>query len=231
MAFVRNSTGAYIWEIDSHGSGPVTLKDAAGTAVGTAGNPLAVNAAQQVLLPSSAGCYGAASFRIPGTAATTHPLATVRNNAGSKVIAIREIEIEHTVSAAAAFTTQGAYFRFWVNTGTTPSGGTAPTKHKFKSDYAASQAATEILFAASADGTASAITHATPGANPILTEAHASQETGVGEQGGFGAYRLLGQDDHPIYVLSGEVCLLALILMANNITTNHYVVSMIWEEI
>jgi len=175
------------------------------------------------------GTYAAASWRTVGTVATAQPLMTIVNNAGARAIAIRRLTVDVNVSAAAAFLTQ-AYFRFWLNTGVTPSGGAAPTKHPLRSSYSASMAATEILFASSADGTAAAITHATPAATPTREQAQTNVLTAVGQYISDGDIEVVTFDQHPLYVLTGETAALILICSANNIATNHYTVKIIWEE-
>jgi hypothetical protein len=157
---------------------------------------------------------------------------TIRNNAGARNIRIRRLAIDVTYSAAAVFLTQ-AYFRLWHRTGVTPSGGSAPTKLSYDSTNSPasdSQAATEILFASSADGVAAAITHATPASTPMREQAHPNVLTAVGVQS-YSDLELQSFEQDPIVIRPGETVALILICSANNIATQHYAVKLVWDEV
>jgi hypothetical protein len=205
------------------------LYDAAGALLGTGANPIITTATTSDLVPGSVGTYSAASFRIAGVAATSQVLMTLRNNAGARDIAIRRLAIDVSYSAAAVDLVQ-AYFRYWGNTGVTPSGGAAATKHKLDSEYPDSQAATELLFAASGDGVAATITHATPGSNPTREQAKANILTAVGTVPNINDYELINYSQHPLLVRTGETACLILVGSAVDVVTRHYTVKTIWEE-
>ena len=208
----------------------VALYDSTGNIIGTVSNPLKVDTTLDYKLPSSVGVYGASSFRIIGAVAASQVLMTIRNNAGNKDIAIRRLAVDVSHSAAAVDLV-AAYFRFWANTAVTPTGGAAATKHKFDSAYPASQAETELLFAASADGVVAAITHATPASSPFREQAKANIMTAVGGITNNTDYELIKYEHHPVWVRSGETACLVLVGNANDVITRHYTVEIVWEEV
>ena len=242
MAIIQSGASADQWTIDpTSKAGRGTLYDASGNVLigsKTIANSIPVNIASDQLpfafsnrISSSSGIYGCGSFRVPGTA-TTNPLnlATITNNAGAKTIYLRRISVDLSTSAAATDLVSGS-FRIWPNTGVTPSGGTAPTKQKYDSAYATSQAATQILFGASADGTSTAITHALPGSTPLRETFRDSVMTAVGVQGSRTDFVLLGWDSPPIAVRSGETTLVAMVpTNGADVATRMYIVMLVWEE-
>lgn len=207
----------------------ITPYSSGGIEQGTVANPVQVNASTTPKWTGSTGTYSAASFRIPGVAATSQVLATIRNNAGAKNIVIRRLVVDASTTAA-AIDLVAAYFRFWPNTGVTPSGGSAPTKHKLDSAYPTSQTETEILFAASADGTNATITHATPPSTPAREQARNNIMTAVGYSGNSSDFELIRYEHEPFVVRSGETCCLILVGSAVDVVTRHYTVKIIWEE-
>ena len=205
----------------------VVLANSSGVEEGTVTNP--VNVLSSTKVPLSTGTYATSSFRIAGVAALSQVLCTIRNNAGAKVIALRRISIDVSQSAAAVDLAMGT-FRLWPNTGVTPSGGTAPTKHKFDSAYPTSQAATEILFASSSDTVATAIIHAIPGSTPMRQQSRVPILTAVGAVP-FDDCILQSLENDPIYVRSGETVLIAVVGASNDVTTRNYIVKLTYEEI
>ncbi len=173
------------------------------------------------------GIYRAASFRLPGAASSPTNLVTIQNTTGaSSLVAVRRVAVDVAVSAATADLVQ-KYIRLFIYTGVTPTGGTLATKHKLDSTYAASQSNTEIRFPASADGTASAITHALPSGNPAAQQAHPLAMTAVG-QWVTDDLEIQPYDRPPLILRAGETLLVAMI--GNSATDRHYVVKVIWEE-
>lgn len=231
MALITFDPAAGRWkEGSSVGAGRVQLYDAAGNPIGVTANPLVTTSTPSLLLPGSLGAWAVASFRIPGIAAAAQVLATIRNNAGARDIVVRRLAIDVSYTAAAVDLV-AAYFRLWNNTGVTPSGGAAPTKHPLKASYGASQAATEILFAASVDGTNSTITHATPASTPWREQAKSNIMTAAGLAGNISDYELIKYEQHPMYIESGQVAALILVGSANDVTTRHYTVKIVLEEV
>jgi len=231
MAVIKSGASADELTVDATSKAArTTLYSAAGTEIGTASNPIIASANQNLLLTGSAGAWTAASWRIVGVAATSQVLATVRNNGGARKIYIRRfaVDVSHT---AAAVDLVAAYFRLWGNTGVTPSGGSGPTKHPLNVSYGSSQGATEILFAASADGVAAAITHAMPAPTPWREQAKANVMTAAGLAGNHFDYELVRFDQHPFVVSSGETAALMLVGNAVDVVTRHYTVKIVWEEI
>lgn len=242
MTVIYRPDGTVAIDVDDHGSGKggarVGLYSATGVALlgqkAMASSVPVVIASDQTrawkdVESGHVGTYTAASFRITGIVAAAQVLATIVNNAGARDIAIRRLAVDVTYTAAAVDLV-AAYFRFWLNTGVTPSGGAAPTKQPCDSSYAASQAATEILFAASADGTAATITHAIPAATPTRQQAKGNIMTAVGYAGNSADYEIIKYEQHPCYVRSGETACLILVGSANDVATRHYTVKMMWEE-
>ncbi len=172
--------------------------------------------------------YMAASYRIAGLASTPQNLMTIENTTGaSKVVAIRRIAVDVSVSAVTAYLLT-TYARLWHVTGVTPTGGTQPAKTSTDSAEVASQANTIIRFGSSADGTASAITHALPARSPDRSQAHPTLLTGVG-QWLTDDLELMKFDMPPLILRAGQTLLLAL-SGANSAATLHYTVKVIWQE-
>lgn len=230
MAVIKSGVSSDVLTVDpTSKAARVTLYNSLGNEISSA-NPLYVNTIEQSSLPNSLGTYSAASWRIIGTATTSQVLMTIRNNAGSSDIAIRRLAVDVNYSAAAVDLVQ-AYFRFWLNTGTIPIGGSAPTKWALDSTYPASQAATEVLFAASADGVAAAITHATPASTPTREQGKANILTAVGSATNIFDYELNTFEQHPLWVRSNEIAALILVGSAVDIVSHHYTVKVVWEEV
>jgi hypothetical protein len=229
MAVIKSGASTDVLTVDATSKAArATLYDAAGNPIGTQANPLSANVSASSKVPGSVGSYAATSWRIPGQVAATTNLCAIVNDSGDRVIAIRRLSIDVSYSAAAVDFTM-AYFRLWPNTGVTPSGGTESTKQKMDSAYPASQAATKILMAASADGVFSAITHATPGSTPLSNTARASILTAVGFATPWD-YEMISYDHEPPLVRPGETALVALVASANDVATRHHVVKVRWEE-
>jgi hypothetical protein len=226
---IVDAGGVNLLKVNSTGSAQTVLYDGSGNLLGTAAKPIYTNANTSIAYPGTVGTYAAASWRTVGVAATNHVLMTVRNNSGSLGIAIRRVAVDINYSAAAAFMVQG-YFRLWPNTGVTPSGGAAPTKHSMDTSCPSSQAATEILFASSADGTAATITHATPGGTPAREQGHGNILTAVGAAFNVNDYELINYAQAPMIIRSGQTACLILVTSANNITSQHYTVKVVWDE-
>ncbi len=171
--------------------------------------------------------YAAASFRLAGAASSPTNLLTIENTTGAtRVVSIRYLSLDVLTSAVTADLVS-KLIRYWHLTGVTPTGGTAATKHKLDSAYAASQANTVVRMAASADGTASAITHAAPSGTPARSAAHPLTLTGVGQ---YVTQPLVLQafSDTPLVLRAAETGLLSLV--GNSATHLHYTVNIVWEE-
>lgn len=162
------------------------------------------------------GTYMESSWRIVGTTATQHALATVYNNS-ARVCRIRRLAVDVSVSGATAYL-GSAYFRYFHNTGVTPSGGTAPTqKTPIDSNMASSAGGVAVAFAASADGTASAITHAFPTRTPDREQALPNLVTAVGEWAP-ADFEIVKFEQVPLVLRGGEVGL----LMVAGASVSHY---------
>jgi len=224
------ASGAVNWKGDVNGTGFVGLVDVSGNLLGSVANPLQTADNGLPDLGNTRGTYGAASFRIPGVAATSQVLATIYNT-GAYPVAIRRLAVDVNYSAAAAYLTQ-SYFRYWHITGVVPSGGANPTKQALDSAFPASQAGTVVAFAASADGTASAITHAIPAGTP--TRVQALGNAVVATSLGFNPtndYELANYSQYPLILRTNQCGMLALISSAASIATQHYCVKLVWEEL
>ena len=191
---------------------------------GTAGH-------DQYVIPTTerklVGVYAAASFRLVGAAASPTNLLTIQNTTGAaNLVAVRRIAVDVSDSATTADLVQ-KYVRLWHLTGVTPTGGTLATKHKFDSVDAASQANTEVRFPASADGTASAITHALPTTNPMREQAHPIVLTGAG-QWLTDDLEVQRVTDPPLILRATETLLVAIV--GNSATHLHYTVKVAFEE-
>ncbi len=172
--------------------------------------------------------YAASSFRLPGATTTPTNLCTVQNTTGSTKLVKVEFLAVHVTASAATADTVPKYFRYFHLTGVNPTGGTLATKHKTDSADVASAANTEVRFAASADGTASAIAHALPAGNPALEMAHPQIITAVGVME---TNPLILQDwaAPPMVLRAGETGLL--VMVGASAGHLHYTVEVIWEEI
>lgn len=234
ISVVSGSGNGAIATVDSTSKAArVTLYDSTGAERGTQTSPLVATTTQSYLLPGSFGAYSVASFRTLGlTTGTTPwpaPLCTIRNNGGSKDIALRRVAVEIGYSAAVIDLALGN-FRLFLNTGVTPSGGAAPTKHRLDSRYPASQAATEILFSSSADGVAAALTHALPATTAAREQMRTAILTAAGVVPQID-FELLTFTQSPIFVRANETAAFILVSNAVDVATRHYQTKIVFEEV
>lgn len=166
----------------------------------------------------------ASTFRIPGLTTTPHNLFTIENGAASAVlVGLRSLWLEAIGSAASVLLPT---FRFFKGT-TTPSGGTASTKSLFDS-AGASDANVVARGAASADGTASAITYALPAGTPAWQTFWTPMVTsGVYPSIPYPLIPEVCRDD-PVIIRPGQSILVAVVTAA--VITNHYLVNAMWDE-
>lgn len=169
--------------------------------------------------------YTASTFRIVGLASTPHNLLTIANASGSAVkVGVRRLTVQSVSSAAAATLTQFRTYR----TAVTPSGGTAPTKFLVDTGMGATNASVTILGAASADGTASAITHAAPTSTPAWQQSMDAMITsGVFNADDSALIPLICQDE-PFVLRAGETLLV--MAVTASVVTRHYVLNALIEE-
>lgn len=169
------------------------------------------------------------TFRIVGIAnAAIHNLAYLANTTGSAVkVAVHDLSISSDATALAA--TQ-AHYKVWRVTTSLPTGGVAATKWAY--DSAQSSAANVGLFgAASADGTASAITWTLLATTPQFSEFAPKYATFVGWRPPEENHLIpLGQG--PTILNAGEHLVIALATTATtgSPVTSHYVVRAAFEE-
>jgi len=169
----------------------------------------------------------AATFRVQGTATTPINMLTVENTTGSAVlVGIKRISVDISASAVTAYMLQ-SIFRLYRTT-TVPTGGTVVSKFGVESTQA-SAANVIIRGPASADGTASVITHALPAGTPMRSSVHPGIFTGVGQWDPVDVH-LWNFDLAPLTVRPGECVLLALAGGAASATNFGYTVKAIWEE-
>lgn len=177
----------------------------------------------------AAGYYSATTFRILGTAASPHNLFTITNTHASTLVKVRRLICQ--MDATAVLTAVMPQIKCGRVTGGNPSGGTAITKAVFDTS-ATSDAAVSVLGASSSDGSAASAITATMG--DILWQQYAMRmHTVVGQ--------VLAPDNSlipalcdttPIVLRQNEALLVSVIGTASsNPNTNHWFVSVVWEEV
>lgn len=164
-----------------------------------------------------------ATFRMPGVATTPHNLFYITNATSSTVlVAIRKLEISVIGTAANTALVTPALFRLT----TLPTGGTAFTKTSTDSRDTSS-ASVIVAGAASADGTASAITGTAVGQR--ITSGLLPTMVTSGVYPGQRVYDMTsGMDEFPLTLNAQQGYLLQMITAS--VVTNHYVVEVAWEE-
>lgn len=176
--------------------------------------------------------FSAATFRIPGNAATTQTLFTLENTAGSAVVInLRRLLVQ--MDATAVLTTFMPLIKTSRATAI-PSGGTTISKAQF--DTASSSAANVIARGANAsDGGAATVITATPGV--VAWQQMAMRlHTAVGQ--------VLAPDNNLLPQLientgmefklrAGEAIMVQIVAAAgtSNPATNMYFVECAWEEV
>lgn len=161
-----------------------------------------------------------ATFRIPGTAALQN-LFTIENAAGSSVlVALRHVRLWVVGTAAVANLVTPSVYRIT----TLPTGGTTFTKTSVDSRES-SNASVVLRGAASADGTASAIT-ATVGGGRLASALLPTMVT----SGVFPAapVDIVHHSDYDYVLNAGQAYLL--VNITASATTMHYVVDVEWDE-
>lgn len=173
------------------------------------------------------GRYFAATFRVPGAAASPLNLLTMHSTAASPLVAIRRISVEVEASAVTAYLVNSV-IRLFRST-TVPSGGTAATKQKTDTGDSSSAASVIVTGPASADGTASAITYALPSGTPMAQQSVPKILTGVGQWLSLDdSQELWTPDDPPLVLRNGESILVAVV--GNTATHLHFYTNIWWEE-
>lgn len=203
-----------------------TLYDSSGNEI-TSVNKLDIQTSKYFLLKGSVGAYSTASFYITGVAVTTQVLGAIWNNGGPLNIAIRRLGIGFSRSAAAVDLVN-AYVRLWVGEWATPTGGAIAAKNKLDSAYPASQPATNIIFAAPADGVADTIYVGVPGMTPHLSASKPNQFTNI--YAARNVRDMLLVKKAPVIIQPGETGVIILSGSAADLVTNHYTINVTWEE-
>jgi hypothetical protein len=164
------------------------------------------------------------TFRIPGVTGAAQNLFTLHNGSASgRIVGVRRLTLQQIGTAAAIVM---PIFRAW-RTNVAVSTGTILAKHLYDTDMA-SAAAVVARGASSADGTATAITHAAPTGSPVWGQMPSTMITS-------GSY--LPDDqyllpviaiDDPLFISPGETLLLN--VTGASVTTHHYLVNCMWNE-
>lgn len=175
-----------------------------------------------------AGYFSAASFRTLGTAATPHNLFTIENIDATKLIYIRKITVELDATAVlVAVTPQIKLSRATA----VPTGGTVIAKAQF--DTANASNANSIIRGATASdgGVATAIT-ATAGTT-LWQEYNMRMHTVVGQVLPVESkVAPLIVDTQNLILRQNQALLVQVVASVgtSNPATNHWIVSVVWEE-
>lgn len=172
----------------------------------------------------------AASFRIPGNAATTQTLATLHNATGSAVLVnVDRIIVDELSTAAKAITVIPPVLRLYLITAL-PTGGTLLNKVGFDSTYTSSASVT-VRAGASADRTASAITATIPTTTRLAEFTSVRTITGAGIETSAPYIFLDGAAAVTLRALEGiAVVLEDTVVTTGNPATDTYTVAFEWEE-
>jgi hypothetical protein len=192
---------------------------------------LKLGAHDQYVIPTTPRVVSAqvmtSTFRVAGLASAAQTIFFCQNAAGSTVLmAVRRLSLQ--VEANAAVTTVAPSAYTYKVTSSLPTGGTATTKHLFDSNDSSSASCTANC-AASAEGTASAITWTAPAGTPGWRQFIMRMHTLAGQvlYPDESLIPLLCDTD-PIILRAGQ----ALVVQINiaSVTTTHYTVNCMWEE-
>jgi hypothetical protein len=175
----------------------------------------------------AAGYYSATSFRILGTAATPHNLLTIENTHATTLVKVRRMLVQ--LDATAVLTAVMPQVKTGRATAV-PSGGTALAKAVFDT-LATSDGAVVVRGANASDGGAATAITSTMG--DIMWQQYCMR-----------MHTLVGQvlamdnslipvlcDNTPIILRQNQALLVSVIGTASsNPATNHWFVSVVWEE-
>jgi hypothetical protein len=171
--------------------------------------------------------HSAASFRTPGNAAVAQNLFVIRNTHASKIVWVRRLVMQ--MDATAVLTAVMPLIKTCRIS--TFSGGNALTKVDWGAE--ASDAAVQVINAATADGTAGTAITATPGAT-LWQQFGMRMHTLVGQVLGIDNNVLSAiSESHPVRLGQNEGLLVHILAAAaaSNPATNHYFVEAAWEEL
>ena len=169
----------------------------------------------------------AATFRIAGLASADHDSLRWENASGSTILmACRELYV--MIDTTAALATLSPAANVYKVTSSLATGGTASTKHTFDSADTSSSSAV-FAGAASADGTASAITWTTASGTPGWSQVLSRQQTAAGGYFNY-QFSLLPEacKTDPIILRAAEQIVVSINITAA--TTYHYRYVGMWDE-
>lgn len=186
---------------------------------------------EQIVIPSSrrkiSAQVFASSFRIPGLTSANHNLFRLENASGSTIlIAVRQLQI--IMDDTAVDLTGIDTIRTFKVTSSLATGGTASTKHLFDSNDS-SNASAVFACAASADGTASAITWTAAGGTAGWRAFLDRTDTEVG------THNIRFKDLIPSLCMTDPIILragqqLVGAVLEASLVTHHYILNAMWEE-
>lgn len=174
------------------------------------------------------GYYSATTFRILGTAASPHNLFTIENTHATTLVKVRRLLVQ--LDATAVLASVMPQVKCGRATAV-PSGGTALAKAQFDTNAASDGAVTVRGANASDGGGASAIT-STMG--DVMWQQYCMRmHTVVGQVLALDNSLIpLLCDDTPIILRQNQALLVSVIgAGASNPATNHWFVSVVWEEV
>jgi hypothetical protein len=132
-AKIAGQNGTDIFDVDTHGSGLVTLKDASGAALGSAANPLQM-VENMPPHPANGGFYsvtGGLSAVVAVSLAANTPLMTMRFNPSStRQAKIKKIRVGITIATVGTSALVAGLLGLQRFTTATPTGGSARTPNK-----------------------------------------------------------------------------------------------------
>lgn len=172
--------------------------------------------------------YSASSFRTLGNASTTQNLLTIENTHATRIVRIRALSF--LMDATAVLTAVMPQIK--VNRCSVPSGGTALTKVRFNTAEAASDSTVVVRGATASDGGSATAITATPG-DLLWQQIGMRLHTAVGQVLGI-EFNLLPPliENSPIVLRQNEAIVVNIVATAgtSNPNTNHYIVSIVWDE-
>jgi hypothetical protein len=177
----------------------------------------------------AAGYYCSTSFRTLGTGASPHNLLTILNTHATTLVKVRRMIVQ--MDATAVLTAVMPQVKCGRVTGGNPSGGTALTKACFSSP-AISDGAISVLGATASDGGVATAITATMG--DLLWQQFCMRMHSV-----VGQVLALDNpvipalcDTTPVILRTNEALLVSVIgTGSSNPSTNHWFVSVVWEEV